>query len=116
MAVDDRLRLLRWDLPDTPDGFLQGWYYIVRFNDDGSIAAWQVHHADQWCEPTSAHIEVFKRGDTWTNPDEFRKRRARNQYEQEAKSRQLREEAQWKLKENADFLFRVQIPVSKKVA
>lgn len=116
MQVDDRLRLIKWGGPDTPDGLKHGWFFIVRFNDDGSLAAWMVHNDGEWCEPTQAHIDIFRRGDTWTNPDEFRKRRARHQYEREAKAKAAREEAQWHLKDKSDFAFRVQIPVSKKVA
>lgn len=116
MAVDDRLRLIKWQLPDTPDGLKFGWFYIVRFNDDGSIAAWMIHNNEQWSEPTQAHIDVFRRGDTWTNPDEFRKRKARHEYERQQAAARAREEAQWKLKDNADFLFRVQVPIKKKVA
>lgn len=116
MAVDSRLRLIKWEGPDTPDGLRHGWFFIVRFNDDGSLAAWMVHNDEQWCEPTQAHIDIFRRGDTWTNPDEFRKRRARHQYESEKKAQTAREEAQWHLKDKMDYAFRVQVPVSKKVA
>lgn len=115
MAVDERLRLIRWEYPDTEDGLRHGWFFIVRFNDDGSLAAWMVHNDNEWCEPTQAHIEIFRRGDSWVNSDEFRKRAAREKYERDMKASRAREEARWNLKDKSDFLFRVQVPVSKDV-
>lgn len=115
-AVDEGLILMRWDLPSIPGQFKNGWYYIVRFCEDGSIAAWEVHNNDQWCEPSQAHVDVFRRGDTWTNPDEFKRRQKRHDYERDMARRRAQDEALWQFQDKAAFAFRTQIPVPRKVA
>ena len=114
-AIDPRLTLTRWDGAPT-SGLNTGCWYILRHNDDGSNALWEVQTDGVPCEPTGWHVDAFAAGDSWTDPDGWKRRQAEYLRQRDAEEHVRAEHARWRLKDMTDYAFRTQIPVTRKVA
>lgn len=119
-AIDSRFRLYLHDKDDPSldlGDLRKGFYYLLRANEDGTFAAFEVRNPDgSFREPDDAVLEAVRRMDPARVRDakwERLKARRRAEAAREAKKRFDAEERQARLLELADHRFRLQVPVSE---
>lgn len=110
-GIDSRLDLFLCTQEDPDNELHAGYWYVVRRNDNGTTACWQVQTPEgKFREPDDQIVEAFRKMDRdtiWTFKDEQeRKRRAKKRDAQ-----RRREDAYERLKDECDFAFRTQMPV-----
>lgn len=105
---------------DSPDGEIkQGFYYIARKNEDGTVATWQIQNADgSFREPDERDIEALRvldlRNERARREWKARQTQARRARERERERR--REDRKAQVVDLADYRFRTQAPVAKDIA
>lgn len=93
----------------------RGFWYLERRDDHGNVSF--IESSDEhgnYREPDEATLEALRGSDTW-NRDVWRditRTREERQRRLEADKRRRREESAARLQEQADFAFRVQVPVT----
>lgn len=123
-AIDPRFRLYLHG-QDTPEELeeaelRQGFYYLLRANEDGTFAAFEVRNPDgSYREPDDAVLEAVRRMD----PDRVRNvkheratQRRKAEAEREHRKRFASEERQARLLELADHKWRLQVPINDAMA
>lgn len=118
-AVDSRLDC--WLAPRyfPDDDIRMGFYYVLRRNEDGTITFWEVSNPDgSFREPDDQVIEALRRGDA-NRTDLARERELQRRADarrREKRERDRLDEMHARFKDEVDYAFRVQVPVSKSVA
>lgn len=115
-AIDPRLRCYLHKEPDV-EGLRQGFYYLIRRNDDGTTAVWEVQDEGRFREPDEQDIQAFYATDLWKQgaKERLKGRAEANRRERRRAAERTREQQREHLREKAAFAFRTQIPVSKDV-
>lgn len=116
-ALDVRLGMFMCNEDDAENELQAGFYYVHRHNEDGTVSFWEIRHpvTGGFYEPDEAVIEAFRRWDANTHGSTADDRRARREAD---RRRREKREQDWKdrklaeLKEEADFLFRCQVPIT----
>lgn len=116
-ALDLRLDCLLQtrDVPD--EGLRAGFYYVIRRNEDGTVAMWEIRNPDgSFREPADDVIEALRKGDAnRTNLKAEREReRRRVELGREKHKRDVLDRRHGEFKEQVEYAFRVQMPVRRK--
>lgn len=97
--------------------FRAGFWYVVRHNEDGSKAFWEVRNPDgSYREPDEAVIEMLRRNDA-NRTDlnrEWQQRQRREKEAEEREAQRKRDETAGLVKERMDYAFRVQHRIKDK--
>lgn len=93
----------------------KGFWYLERRDDEGNVSFIESSNEDgSYREPDDRTLEALRFSDTW-NRDVWRditRTREERQRRRDAEKAREREELQGRLREEADFAFRVQVPVT----
>lgn len=116
-AVDSRLGLFMANVDDPENDIRAGFYYVYRHNEDGTTAFWEIRHpvGGGFYEPDEAVIEAFRRWDANTHGStaaDRREARERKRKERVKREEEWRDRKRWEMQEQADFLFRCQVPIT----
>lgn len=116
-AVDPRLGLFRAKVDDPENELIAGMYYVYRLNDGGDAAFWEIRDpiTGGFYEPDEAVIEAFRRWDANTHGStaaDRREARERKRKERVKREEEWRDRKRWEMQEQADFLFRCQVPIT----
>lgn len=117
-AFDERLDCYL-ETQDHPEGDTRlGFWYILRHNEDGTVALWEVNDMGAFREPDERDIEALRMLDL-RNPArgrEMRERRDRKLAEKQAAKDRARDEQIGQADEIVQYMTRVQVPVSRDLA
>lgn len=110
-AIDPRFDMFLQT--ERTDELKQGFWYVIRRNEDGTTAFFEVSNPDgSYREPDEAVLEMFRRNDANSKDNTFWEFRKRVDREYKAKKREQerqREDLSQELKERMDYEFRTQI-------
>lgn len=110
-AIDARLDLILCDREDPDNELLYGYYYVIRRNENGTMTFWQVQQPDgSYREPDERIVQAFQQMDRHTVAD-LRREQEEKQRRKRKREAEWQERKGWELKDEADFAFRVQVPV-----
>lgn len=129
-GLDERLHCwlqLRdaWILGDPPPGyepkgppiFRAGFYYVLRRNDDGTVATWEISNPDgSFKEPDESVIEAFRRADSHSRDvwnEEIVEARRRAERQVEAERQKAKEDRLCRADDLLAFETRVQVPAGQ---
>lgn len=116
-AVDPRLGVFRAHVDDPENELRAGFYYVFRRNENNTTAFWEIKHpiTGGFYEPDEAVIEAFRRWDANTHgssADDRRERRERETRAREKRQEDWKERKRDELKDECDYMFRTQVPVT----
>jgi hypothetical protein len=115
-AIDPRMRVVFVDQPDDDGALRVGFWHLLRRNEDGSYAWFEISTPDgKYMEPNDQVLDALRRADGWAprnRGDAFRRGQEARLRAIERKREAEREELRERVKEQADFDFRVQVPVT----
>ena len=119
-AVDSRIEQM-WlqtadvDDPDNGVELRKGYWYLSRRNDEGQVAIFEVSGPEgEYIEPSDRLVELFQRADSWNNGGyrEMERRRRERDANRKRDLERQRDDMRAQLKDEMDFRFRVQVPVT----
>lgn len=113
-AMDSRMDAFLCDTFDPENPELRvGFYYLTRRNDNGTTAFFEISHPDgSFREPDDVLIDNLQKIDRDTLTD-LRSRREEKRRKAAREAQRKKEEAAGRLKEEIDFAFRVQMPITR---
>lgn len=107
-ALDPRMDVVLCEREDPENDLRQGFYYLVRRNENGTVAMWEISNPDgSFREPADDLIDGLQKIDRTTLWD-FRDEQQRKKRLREREAERKREEASERFRDECDYAFRVQ--------
>lgn len=107
-AVDECLDVFLCERDDPDNELRGGYWYVYRRGDSGMTGCWEVQNPDgSYREPGEDVVAAFQQMDGESLDDVRYRREVRRRARERALERR-QDEAAWRLRDEADYAFRVQ--------